>query len=156
MTLSRYDSLKKQIYHLEKKQQTLLDQNVDLEAGEGAPLIGAPEATATDALFVPLLDLELRKISHFYEQQEHELLGEISEVERLVKAKEEEDMTANERYMDDGDDDDDDDDDDLRSPSHERPSIRGSSGRRAGSQRQTGTRRQRTTSGKSLSAYNTR
>lgn len=74
------------------------------------------QVSGTDAIFVPLLDRELKKIVNFYEHQEKELLDELSELEESIKLQEEAGL-AGDRYIDDvggvsGDEDDDDEDDD--------------------------------------------
>lgn len=74
----RYDTLKKYVYQLEKQQAGYRDTVHDLEANESTSLMrdGGPGA-ATDGLFIPLLDRELKKITLFYEAQEKELLDEV-------------------------------------------------------------------------------
>jgi phosphate transporter len=75
--------------------------------------------TATDSVFVPLLDRELKKIVFFYEAQEKELMDAVDRLEELVREQEEAGLGAEHQYLVDGDDDDDDDDDDEpTSPSH--------------------------------------
>ena len=114
----RYDALKKYIYQLEK-QQVNNEEIVphDLEAGEGSALLGGHDATATDAVFIPLLDEELRKIVFFYEMQEKEFFEELEELEEAVQKQEETDLTGAGRYTDLSDGEDDDDDDDSMSRS---------------------------------------
>ncbi|TEB31586.1 SPX-domain-containing protein [Coprinellus micaceus] len=113
-----YDALKKYIYQLEK-QQVNNEEIVphDLEAGEGSALLGGHDATVTDAVFIPLLDEELRKIVFFYEMQEKEFFEELEELEEAVQKQEEADLTGAGRYTDlsDGEDDDDDEDSISRS-----------------------------------------
>ena len=48
----------------------------------------------TDAIFHPLLDAELRKISSFYILQENQLLEELTELEGLVKEQDDIGMLA--------------------------------------------------------------
>ncbi|KLO17367.1 SPX-domain-containing protein [Schizopora paradoxa] len=130
-----YSALKKQIYLLEKAPIRHSAHDGDLEANERSALMGE---SATDNVFRHLLDGELKKVCEFYMAQEQKVLGELSELEQLVKMKDEESFTgADRQYMNvDGDFDDDDDDDDdetaMRgnSRSRERHSIRGSGRRR--------------------------
>ncbi|RXW22189.1 hypothetical protein EST38_g3659 [Candolleomyces aberdarensis] len=114
-----YDALKKYIYQLEK-QQVNREQIVplDIEAGEHSSLLGGHDASATDAVFVPLLDQELKKITLFYELQEKEFFEELEELEEAIKKQEEADITGEDRYADyeDMDPDDDDDESISRSP----------------------------------------
>ncbi|KAJ7623924.1 SPX domain-containing protein [Mycena polygramma] len=115
-----YDALKKYIYQLERTQHDHAGAYRDLET----PLLDAGAGNATDALFSPLLDRELKKICTFYEAQEKELMGEVAELEELVRQQEEAGMAGN-HYLDDGpydeDEDDEDDDDSLsRSPQRRR------------------------------------
>ena len=86
--------------------------SLDLEANERESLIQQTTSTATDAVFVPLLDRELKKIHSFYESQELELLDAVANLEGLVQEQEEAGLAAEDRYIFEGDDDDDDDDDD--------------------------------------------
>lgn len=69
-----YDALKKYVYQLEKQAVSFRDAAHDLEANEQTSLIQGQDHLSTDALFVPLLDRELKKICLFYEMQEAELL----------------------------------------------------------------------------------
>ena len=85
--------------------------SLDLEANERESLIQQTTSTATDAVFVPLLDRELKKIHSFYESQELELLDAVANLEGLVQEQEEAGLAAEDRYIFEGDDDDDDDDD---------------------------------------------
>jgi phosphate transporter len=106
--------LKKQIYQLEKVQHASSRRSHDVEAGETAPLIDSDHTPSpSDSVFVPLLDRELKKICDFFEMQERNLLQEVTELEDLVKAKEEEGIQHYVDAEDDNDDDDDDDDDDV-------------------------------------------
>ncbi|KAA1467267.1 Sodium/sulfate symporter [Dentipellis sp. KUC8613] len=111
-----YDALKKYIYQLEKQQHEALTQAHDIEAAtEHTSLVGGSSLPPdTDALFKPLLEAELRKISSFYQHQEKELLEELRELEELVAEQEELGLIAGRMFPDgeDGWDDDDDDDDD--------------------------------------------
>lgn len=112
-----YDTLKKCTYQLEKQQhgQEPLGYH-DLESNEQTSLVGPVDQT--DAIFVPLLDKELKKIELFYEHQEKEVLEDLAELQEHVEEQEQLGLAAGERYMDDPADDDDDDDDDSisRSP----------------------------------------
>lgn len=75
----------------------------------------------TDALFVPLLDSELRKISSFYALQENQLLEELFELEGLVKEQDEIGMLAGRFYGESQwDEDEDEDEDDWQSTERER------------------------------------
>lgn len=70
----------------------------------------------TDAIFEPLLDAELRKISSFYALQEGQLLEELSELEGLVKEQDEIGMLAGRFYAESQwDEDEDEDEDDWQS-----------------------------------------
>lgn len=73
----------------------------------------------TDAVFKPLLDAELRKISSFYALQEKQFLQELVELEELVKEQDEIGMLAS-RFFGDNHWDDDDDEDEDDEPSAER------------------------------------
>jgi phosphate transporter len=111
-----YDTLKKYIYQFEKQQHEALVLSHDIEAAtEQTALVGhGPLAPDVDALFRPLLDSELRKISSFYALQERGMQQELPELEELVKEQDELGMTVGRLYdghWDDGDDDDDDDED---------------------------------------------
>jgi len=64
----------------------------------------------TDALFKPLLDAELQKISSFYALQEKQLLQELAELEELVKEQDDIGMLAGRFYQWDDDDEEDEDD----------------------------------------------
>ncbi|KAI0280667.1 SPX domain-containing protein [Russula aff. rugulosa BPL654] len=109
-----YDALKRYIYHLEKQKHEALIQSHDMEsATERTSLVDRiAEWQDTDALFKPLLDAELRKISSFYALQEKQLLQELVELEELVKEQDEIGMLAGRFYSDSQWDEDDDDDDD--------------------------------------------
>lgn len=133
----RYSALKKQIYQLEKKQVVDLTRSreLDLESNERTALIDRDDSSHTDEIFKPLLDRELKKISDFYQLQEEKLLREVTELESLVKLKDEESFIgADSRYMalDNEEDEDEEDDDELvgESRSRERYERRSSSGRR--------------------------
>ena len=110
---SRYDTLKKYVYQLEKQQVGLRDAFHDLEANESTSLMRGERSNAsTDALFVPLLDRELKKIDLFYETQERELLEEVGRLSELVQQQEEYGPDSghefeNHEYEDDDDDEDD-------------------------------------------------
>jgi phosphate transporter len=111
-----YDALKKYIYQLEKQQHDLGRSSHDLEANERETLIEQATRTATDSVFVPLLDRELKKIVFFYESQEKELLDAVANLEELVKDQEEAGLAAEHQYLVEGEEDDDDDDDDDDEP----------------------------------------
>jgi hypothetical protein len=95
--------LKKCIYDLEKKQHDLKRSSRDLESLQQAPLL---ETSSTDAVFIPLLDRELAKICAFYESQTREVMGDIDELEELVKEQEEAGLGGERVYTDDEDDED--------------------------------------------------
>lgn len=117
-----YDALKKYIYQLEKQQHDLGRSSLDLEANERESLIQQTNRSATDALFAPLLDKELHKVTFFYESQEKELMDAVANLEKLVTEQEEAGVDAEGHYLDDEfeDDDDDDEDDEPHRPSHTR------------------------------------
>lgn len=112
--LNSYDALKRYIYHLEKQKHEALIQSHDVEsATERTSLVDRiAQWQDTDALFKPLLDAELRKISSFYALQEKQLLQELAELEELVKEQDEIGMLAGRFYSDSQWDEDDDDDED--------------------------------------------
>jgi len=113
---SRYDTLKKHIYQLEKQQQRNSQYHVvDLESSERSTLLGERDASQTDAIFVPLLDRELKKIIAFYEQQEKELLRDLEDLEQDVLLTDELGLVGG-GYYDDYTDHDDEDDDSVASP----------------------------------------
>ena len=115
---SRYDALKKYIYQLEK-QQANHEQLVqhDLETGEHSSLLRGHDASATDALFIPLLDKELKKIEFFYEMQEKDFFEELEELVDAVQKQEEADLTGAGHYADIEDEEEEEDDDSIsRSP----------------------------------------
>ncbi|KAH7884888.1 SPX domain-containing protein [Phlebopus sp. FC_14] len=108
-----YDMLKRYIYQLEKQQHGLTRSYTDLEAAtERTTLIVNPEVSPVDALFIPLLDKEIQKISSFYETQEKELLDDLAELETLVAEQDEAGLAGGEHYFDDDADDDEEDDED--------------------------------------------
>lgn len=112
----RYSALKKQIYTLESD-IPLPGQSRDVERGERAALLGGDQhREAANAIFLPLLDTELAKITTFYEIQERELLYDVAELEQLV-ARTEAEGIHNGGPGGDSDDgsDDDEDEDDARS-----------------------------------------
>lgn len=130
-----YDSLKKCIYQLEKQQQgheQLL--TYDPESNERSTLLAEGDVISTDAMFIPLLDRELRKIATFYEHQENELINDLEELEKSLL--EQEDGGLGRRYYDLTDEDDEDDslDESLSPERRRRPSNhqprRSGSGRR--------------------------
>ena len=115
---TRYDALKKYIYHLEKQKHEALLQSHDIEsATEQTSLVGhVSQFQDTDAIFKPLLDAELRKISSFYALQESQLLEELSELEGLVTEQDEIGMLAGRFYGESQwDEDEDEDEDDWQS-----------------------------------------
>ena len=71
LLLNSYDALKRYIYHLEKQKHEALLQSHDMEsATERTSLVDRiAQWQDTDALFKPLLDAELWKISSFYALQ---------------------------------------------------------------------------------------
>ncbi|KAH9981901.1 SPX domain-containing protein [Russula compacta] len=109
-----YDALKKYIYHLEKQQHEALIQSHDIEsATERTSLVDrVAQFQDTDALFQPLLDAELRKISSFYALQEKQFLQELAELEELVKEQDDIGMLAGRFYGDNQWDEDEDEDED--------------------------------------------
>ncbi|KAI5990255.1 SPX domain-containing protein [Pisolithus albus] len=112
-----YDALKQYIYQLEKQQHKPVRPSNDLEANEQTSLMdGNITTSATDALFVPLLDKELLKVTLFYEHQEKELFDELAALEELIDEQDSAGLTGGEHYMDYGEDDEDDDDDDDEHP----------------------------------------
>lgn len=78
----------------------------------------AYRATPTDAIFVPLLNKELKKIVLFFEQQEKELARDITELGEDVELQERLGLAGAERYMDfpEGNLEDDDDESISQSP----------------------------------------
>jgi phosphate transporter len=81
----------------------------------------------TDAVFKPLLDVELRKISSFYALQESQFLQELSELEELVKEQDDLGMLAGRFFGDNQwDEDEDEDEDDWQSTerSHDPPTSK--------------------------------
>ena len=121
---SSYDTLKRHIYQLEKEHHRLSRANVDLEANERTALVDQPDFSSIDAVFVPLLNQELQKISLFYEDKEKELFDDLQTLEDLVTEQDQVGPAAWEHYMDEyadeEDDDDDDDDDEQISGEHVR------------------------------------
>ncbi|KAF9477734.1 Sodium/sulfate symporter [Pholiota conissans] len=118
-----YDALKKYIYQLEKQQYT--HHLPDLEANEQSSLLAGESASGTDALFIPLLDHELRKIILFYEHQKKELIDDLSELEKDVELQDEIGLQGD-HYADYDDGEEDDDDESIsasRSPDGTRRSL---------------------------------
>ncbi|KAI6035716.1 SPX domain-containing protein [Pisolithus marmoratus] len=116
-----YDALKQYIYQLEKQQHKPTRPYTDLEANESTSLMDGNLTTpAADALFVPLLDKELMKITLFYEHQEKELFDELVTLEELIDEQDSAGLTAGEHYMDYGEDDEDEDEDDEHPGEHVR------------------------------------
>ncbi|KAF8468533.1 SPX-domain-containing protein [Russula ochroleuca] len=109
-----YDALKRYIYHLEKQKHEALLQSHDVESATEQTFLVDRVAVwqDTDALFKPLLDAELKKISSFYALQETQLLQELAELEELVKEQDEIGMLAGRFYSDSQWDEDDDEDED--------------------------------------------
>ena len=109
-SLFSYDSLKKCIYQLEKQQHSHEQQllTYDPESNERSTLLAEQDVTSTDAMFIPLLDRELRKIVTFYEHQEKELINDLEDLEKSLL--EQEDIGLGRRYYDDLTDEDDEDD----------------------------------------------
>lgn len=103
---------------MEKQKHEALVQSHDIEsATEQTSLVGhVTPFQDTDAIFQPLLDAELRKISSFYSLQENQLLEELSELEELVKEQDDIGMVAGRIYGDtQWDEDEDEDEDDWQS-----------------------------------------
>ncbi|KAI0648667.1 Sodium/sulfate symporter [Trametes meyenii] len=115
-----YEALKKHVYQLEKQKVGLQESFHDLEANEHTSLIGAAgsNAASTDALFIPLLDRELRKVCLFYETEEQRFSDEVSALQQEIEQQEQNGPYAGHQYMDNEEDPDDEDDDDfdLHSP----------------------------------------
>jgi phosphate transporter len=113
----RYDALKKYIYQLEKRQSVHRQRYRDNEATEHSALIsdvdGHPSSSGddTDAVFRPLIDKEIDKVSAFYIKQEHELVLAVAELEALVHD-EEERGRGDAHWTEDHEHDDEDDDED--------------------------------------------
>ncbi|KAJ3886508.1 SPX domain-containing protein [Lentinula edodes] len=114
-----YDYLKKYIYQLEKQQQSLTSSYRDLESNERTSLVGRPSDAATDSIFIPLLDKELKKVTLFYEHQEKELFDELAELEALVQNQEELGLDGD-HYADDDEYDEEDEESLSRSPERHR------------------------------------
>ncbi|KAJ8518452.1 hypothetical protein ONZ45_g4472 [Pleurotus djamor] len=128
-----YDALKKYIYQIEKKQHQPDAPYRDLEANENSSLI--PQDVAdSDALFRPLLDRELQKIRIFYEQQEKDLLQDVTELEKMIEQQEATGLAGHpyleELGEDDEDDEEDEEDVDPQSPTHSRDPTGSTSRRR--------------------------
>nr|VWO95470.1 Ku seventy [Ganoderma boninense] len=72
----------------------------------------------TDAIFLPLLDRELRKICVFYETEEQRLTEDLATLQTDIERQEESGPDAGLRYLDEEGDEDDDEDEDyqLQSP----------------------------------------
>ena len=103
---------------MEKQKHEALVHSHDIEsATEQTSLVGhLTPFQDTDAIFQPLLDAELRKISSFYILQENQLLEELTELEGLVKEQDDIGMLAGRVYGDtQWDEDDDEDEDDWHS-----------------------------------------
>ncbi|EKM57858.1 uncharacterized protein PHACADRAFT_251746 [Phanerochaete carnosa HHB-10118-sp] len=127
-----YDALKKYIYQLEKQTVTFRDAAHDLEANEQTSLIQGQDHLSTDALFIPLLDRELKKICLFYEMQESELLKEVDSLQSLVQQQEDRGPDVGHQYESHGydDEDEDEDEDDFDMHSAEPSWSRSPTGRR--------------------------
>lgn len=127
--------MKKYIYQLEKQQHghTTLSHSFlgDVEASERSGLLDEHDASNTNALFIPLLDRELKKITLFYESQEKELVDELVELEEDVNRREEAGLEGNSLYLEGSDDDDDDESVSVsQSPERRRHRKSSSGGRR--------------------------
>ncbi|KAJ7112844.1 SPX domain-containing protein [Mycena crocata] len=138
-----YDALKKYIYQLEKTQH---EQHTTYRDHETTPLVGGDsnatgltaDAAAADAVFIPLLDRELKKICAFYEAQQSTLVAEVAELQELVRAQDEAAAAGDSHYLDgpygdeldgeDADEEDDDDDSLSRSPQRRRRRLSSSAG----------------------------
>jgi len=106
---SSYDALKKYIYQLEKQQhdhETL--NHASHRDLEHAALLQGHDVSDTDALFIPLLDRELKKITLFYQSQEKELCEDLTELEKDIQKQEDAGIDGGDRYMEQSDDEDDD------------------------------------------------
>ncbi|KZT27225.1 Sodium/sulfate symporter [Neolentinus lepideus HHB14362 ss-1] len=116
-----YDSLKKAIYQLEKQRASGEHPYADLESNERTSLIGRQDSSSTDAIFIPLLDHELKRITLFYGAKEAEVLNELAGLEEMVKEQDEAGPVTDDHYMHDIDEDDEDEDeDDDDSPTRSR------------------------------------
>jgi phosphate transporter len=108
-----YDALKKYIYQLEKQQHGREASSPlyhDIEVGEQSQLLDDRAAVSdTDALFIPLLDRELQKITAFYTAQEKEIMDELNSLEADVAEQEAVGLDGADGYLQASDDDDDDD-----------------------------------------------
>ncbi|KAF9048928.1 SPX domain-containing protein [Panaeolus papilionaceus] len=130
-----YDSLKKTIYQLEKRQHGqdhLLAP--DLEANERSTLLGEGDATSTDTIFIPLLDHELRKIVMFYQHQEKELMDDLKDLEKDIALQDELGLDGGGHYADYDDREIDDDESVSRSPVRSRARVSSSAGRNRSAQ----------------------
>jgi phosphate transporter len=105
--VASYDGLKKYIYQLERQQSGLDTSYHDLEASENSSLIGGVD---NDKNFIKVLDQQLNKITLFYTHQEKEILGELRELEELVRQQDDSGFSGRDNYLAFDDDDDDDDD----------------------------------------------
>lgn len=104
-----YDALKKYIYQLEKQQHDHETLNHTSHRDlEHAALLEDHDVSDTDALFIPLLDRELKKITRFYESQEKELCEDLTELEKDIQKQEDAGMEGGDRYLEQSDDEDDD------------------------------------------------
>jgi phosphate transporter len=103
-----YDALKKFIYQLERQQY--VHHIPDLESNERSSLLTGEDTSGTDAIFIPLLDRELKKIVLFYEHQKKELVDDLNDLEKDIELQEEIGLLGD-HYADyeDGDNEDDDD-----------------------------------------------
>lgn len=119
--------MKKHIYQLEKQQHghERLRVDADVEGGEYRPLLeDGGILTGTDAVFVPLLDRELKKIELFYDQQAKELMEDLHDLEKDIALQDEIGLQGGTYYDDfDGASDDGDDDSISRSPDTRRRSL---------------------------------
>ena len=120
-----YDALKKCIYQLEKQQHAHDHHYPDLESNEQSTLLEQTDGSETDALFIPLLDRELKKIVLFYEQQKNELMEDFNDLEKDVEFQETLGLQGGAHYedYDDGDEDDDESISSPRSPEGVRRSL---------------------------------
>jgi len=99
---------------------------VDFESNERSTLLGAQDATGTDAIFIPLLDQEVKKIVAFYADKEKELLEDLEELEKDVLKMDDIGLGGGYHYEDYADDDEEEDDDSIasrRSPDDARRSL---------------------------------
>jgi phosphate transporter len=99
----------------------------DIEVGEQSRLLD--ERVDTDALFIPLLDRELAKITAFYTAQEKEITDELRRLEDDVSGQEVVGLEGADRYLQASDDEEDDESVSLsQSPERRRRRLSSSAG----------------------------